>query len=56
VKNQDEIITPNFLKNIFSFLGTFFIILGFVIWVLLQFQMTYVFVEPLNEFFFIFYI
>ena len=49
-KNRDTVITSNTLENIVYFLGTIFLIWGFIVLVLLQFESTYVFLAPLKQF------
>ena len=49
MKDQDKIITRNALENFVHFLGTIYMIWGFTIWTLLQFETTSIFVTLLDE-------
>jgi len=47
-KDRDTIITPNYLENLFFFLGKILMVLGFTIWALLQFESESILLIILN--------
>lgn len=48
--NRDQVITPNYLENIFFFVRLLLMIWSLITLALLHFESAYVFLAPLNEF------